>query len=347
MPMPLSLTEQFTILIIGFSVFAAAILLVAYLFFLQGMEKTRLSRVSCSVLLLALAGLQLFHLRFIFAGTDLYESTLYVTLLLATPPAFYFFSREILLPERVNSPWLLVHFVPLLLSTVISPRIVTPLAFMIGTGYAIWFAYIVWGMRAQRSRFRFEMFFFSLFAILAVLVLVLGFTIPYIDPAVFYISYANFIGFALLLVVAAIIVFPEILDDIAEAASLAYASSTLNDVDVAACVSRLEELMRDDKIYQNEDLNLAMLAESMQLSTHQLSELINSHFGIGFSRYIREQRVREAQKLLLSDQRSSILSISMTTGFRSQSNFYAAFREITGEAPGNYRKRSGTTSQDS
>lgn len=345
--MPVSLTEQFTVLLIGFSVFSAAILLVAYLFFLQGMEKTRLGRASCTVLLLALAGLQLFHLQFILAESDLYASAIYVTLLLATPPAFYFFSREILQPERSNSPWLLVHFVPLLLSAFVSPRVVTPIAFMIGTAYAVWFAWIVWGMRAQRSRFRFEMFFFTLFAILAVLVLILGFTIPYIDPAVFYLSYANFIGFALLLVVAAIIVFPEILDDIAEAATLAYAASTLKDVDVQACVRRLEALMRDDKMYQNEDLNLAMLAQALELSAHQMSELINSHFGIGFSRYIREQRVREAKALLRSDHRSSILSISMMTGFRSQSNFYAAFREITGESPGSYRKRSESACGDS
>ena len=51
--MPLNLAEQFTILVIGFSVFAAVILVVAYLFFLQGMEKTRLGMLSCSVLLIA------------------------------------------------------------------------------------------------------------------------------------------------------------------------------------------------------------------------------------------------------------------------------------------------------
>ena len=90
-----------------------------------------------------------------------------------------------------------------------------------------------------------------------------------------------------------------------------------------------------------------MLAQALELSAHQMSELINSHFGIGFSRYIREQRVREAKALLRSDHRSSVLSISMMTGFRSQSNFYAAFREITGESPGSYRKRSESASGDS
>ena len=76
----------------------------------------------------------------------------------------------------------------------------------------------------------------------------------------------------------------------------------------------------------------------MQLSSHQLSELINSKFGIGFPRYVREQRVREAKRLLGEDATSSVLAISLATGFKSQSNFYTAFREITGEAPGTFRK---------
>lgn len=97
--------------------------------------------------------------------------------------------------------------------------------------------------------------------------------------------------------------------------------------------------MAEDKLYQNEDLNLAMLARSLELTPHQLSELINTRFGYGFSRYVREQRVAEAQRLLERDRSASVLSIGLTTGFRSQSNFYAAFREITGESPGAFRDR--------
>ena len=96
--------------------------------------------------------------------------------------------------------------------------------------------------------------------------------------------------------------------------------------------------MKLDKLYQNEKLNLAMLAEAMTLTSHQLSELINVHFGKSFSRYIREQRVAAAKELLLSQPDASILAISLETGFKSQSNFYAAFKEITGQSPGDYRK---------
>ena len=323
---------------IGFSIFSAAILLFAYLFFLQDMQKSLAGRVSCALLLAALTGLQWQHLQFLQTGQALFESRSYLLLLLMAPPAFYFFSREILLPGRRKSLLMLVHFVPLLASYYVPAAIIAPLAFLVGAGYAIWLARVAYGMREQSHRFRFEKFFFAFFALLAVLVLALGAAIPVIDPAIFYIAYANFTGIAFVLIVAALIIFPELLSDISDAATVTYANSTLRDVDIDDALRRLDILMTQEKIYQNENLNLGLLAEATGLNSHQLSELINTQFGHGFSRYVREQRVAEARRLLVEDPQASILSISLATGFRSQSNFYAAFKEITGQAPGVYRE---------
>ena len=329
---------MFTQLIIGFSVFSAAILLFAYVFFLKDMQKTAIGLVACTGLLASLTGLQFEHLRFLQTGFDLFGSTTYVVLLLATPSAFYFFSKELLLPESNRSFLQLVHLLPLSLGFVLPTNLVTPVALTVGAGYSIWFARFVFGMRRHVGRYKFEMFFFSLFALLAVLVLVLGILIPYVDSSVFYIAYANFTGIALILIVAALIIFPELLSDISNAAKLTYSTSTLKDVDIDSKIKQLDKLMSDEKLFQDENLNLTLLAEAMQLSSHQLSELINSKFGFGFPRYVREQRVREAKRLLGEDATSSVLAISLATGFKSQSNFYTAFREITGEAPGTFRK---------
>ena len=57
-----------------------------------------------------------------------------------------------------------------------------------------------------------------------------------------------------------------------------------------------------------------------------------------FSKYVRDCRVEAAKALLVAAPSQSILSISMDTGFRSQSAFYAAFKEATGQSPGDYRK---------
>jgi methylphosphotriester-DNA--protein-cysteine methyltransferase len=77
------------------------------------------------------------------------------------------------------------------------------------------------------------------------------------------------------------------------------------------------------KAYQNEGLSLSSLAAEVGLSGHQLSELINSRPGMG-------------------SPSQSILSISMDTGFRLQSAFYAAFKELTGQSPGDFREASLT-----
>ena len=101
--------------------------------------------------------------------------------------------------------------------------------------------------------------------------------------------------------------------------------------------------MTVDKHFQNEDLSLSNLADSLELSSHQLSELINSHFGYGFPRYIRDQRINEAKRLLIEEPATSVLAVSMETGFKSQSNFYTAFKDITGLSPGQFRKKSPNT----
>ena len=105
--------------------------------------------------------------------------------------------------------------------------------------------------------------------------------------------------------------------------------------------------MVEGKAYQDENLSLSSLAGAVGISGHQLSELINTRLGIGFSRYVRECRVKAAQVLLEGAPSRSILSISMDTGFRSQSAFYAAFKEVTGRSPGEYRRARSAAARDS
>lgn len=332
---------------IGFSIISAIILLVAYIFFIRDMRKTAMSLAACACLLAALSGLQLLHWQFIHAGADLFGSRVYVLLLIGVPPAFYFFSRELLLPETRTRLSDIVHLLPLSLAFVMPANLVIPVALTIGAGYSIWLVRIVFGMRRQVRRFRFELFFFGFFALFAILVLILAIAGDRLEPAVFYYAYANTTAIALILVLSALIGFPELLSDISAAAELTYATSTLNNVDVDEKLRELDRLMADEKLFQNENLNLSLLAKALELGPHQVSEIINTRFGYGVSRYIREQRVAEAMQQLGEDQSSSILSISLMTGFKSQSNFYTAFREVTGQSPGSYRKNAGKQQKNS
>ena len=327
-----------SILGIGFSVLSAVILYGTYLLFLKNVNKTWLAIGACGLLLLAISRMQILHLDFFIHQTDLFLQREYLFWLFLAPPMFYFFSRAILLPGAGNNPLLLLHLSPLLFNFIRQYEIALTLIFLVGTGYSLWLANLIYQLRAQRRRFRIEMFFFAVFAVMAVLVLLLGALIHYIDHRYFYLFYANCISLAFVMIVMVLLSFPGLLNELAAVARLSYATSTLKGLPVEEVIQQLENLMRNNKMFQNENLNLSMVANTLNVSSHQLSELINVHYGMGFSRYIREHRVREAKTLLLQDRTSSILSIGMETGFKSQSNFYTAFKEITGQSPGDFRK---------
>lgn len=327
-----------TLICTGFSIVSAFILYLAYVFFLYNLNKSWIALSSGGVLIFSLAALQLLHIEFALQQTDLFTLPWYRFWLTLVPPMFFLFSRAILTPGAKNRAWLLLHLLPLLINFIQRYEIAIVAIFLVGCGYTVWFANLIWNFRAQRARFKYEMFFFGFFALLALLVLGFGVMVPYIDNQLFYYFYANSIALSFILIVSAFIVFPELLNEIAAVASISYSTSTLNDVDIQQSLHKLESLMNVDKLYQNEKLKLSTVAAAMGLSSHQLSELINVHYGKSFSRYIREQRVTAAKHLLATQNQASILAISMETGFSSQSNFYAAFKEITGQSPGDYRK---------
>ena len=314
-------------------------LLVAYLFFLKNVNKSFSGFVSCALLMAALAGIQLSHLTFFLDHLNPVESPWYRFWLFLVAPMFFFFSRLSLIPQVGIRPIMAVHLLPLVSSFFLDREIAIPLVFLVGLSYCLWLVWLVYKIRAQRKRFHVEIFFFGLFSIQAIVVLILGLAIPYIDITYFYLAYSNSIGFAFLLVIAALIVFPDLINDLAEVAKLSYSATTLSGIDIDAKLLEVETLISTPQIYQNDQLNLAILAEEVNLSSHQLSELINVHFGIGFSRYIRQRRVEIAKRILLEEPQSSVLSVGLDTGFKSQSSFYAAFKEIVGIPPGTYRKK--------
>ncbi|MEM8497390.1 MAG: helix-turn-helix domain-containing protein [Pseudomonadota bacterium] len=326
-------------LLAGFSIISALMLMLIYLFALEQMSKTSAGKIACCAVLLGLAGLQYAHFLAFREQLPLLDMRIYCVLLAVLPAAFFFFSREVLFDQTRYQRRDTVHLATVFAACVLPLKLVPVMAFLVGTGYTCWFSVVVFRLREQRGRFKFEIFFFSAFALMAFVALVLGLALPFLEHSVFYYTYSIAISLAMLMVVSALLIFPELLSDLLLVTRSAYASSKLHGVNVDAKLLRLEELMIKDKHYQDEALNLNSLAELVELSPHQLSELINSHFAYGFPRFMREHRIRAAKTLLIAEPSASILSISMMTGFKSQSSFYTAFKELTGESPGSYRRK--------
>ncbi len=337
----LSVLIKTSLVLAGFSIVSAILLLCVYWFVYNAFEKTWLSKAACMCLLLGIAYLQLMHMRQLLNESSIFESVEYRVLLFVVAPCFYLFSREILHVNPTTNLRLMAHFLPLMLIPFISYRLAIPAAFTLGTGYALWLSILVYRLKLQRQYFLVEFLTLAGFAVFALLVLLTGIFSALIGEQLFAIVYTNLVGVMLFAIVYIQLRFPEITQKTVDAVAASYAASTLTKMDCDPLVLQINNLLAEQKLYRNEDLSLANLAENLGINSHQTSELINTYFGMGFSRLIRNYRVEEAKRQLLEEPKASVLSIGLAVGFSSQSNFYTAFRDFTGETPGQFRKRQG------
>lgn len=116
--------------------------------------------------------------------------------------------------------------------------------------------------------------------------------------------------------------------------------SQIGQLDVDGILRRLEELMSWEKLYQNRDITLRSLAERLNVSPHQLSEIINQRLNKNFYALINQYRIDQAKALLSGDPEQKIISIAFEVGFNSPSAFYNAFKKIAGCTPTAFRQNS-------
>lgn len=327
------------ILLAGFSIFSAIIIALTH-FRGEQYQDHVVSRVMGLILLLALGGLQLAHFSWLYLDQEWVATFPYRMTLFAVAPAFFLFSHPLLSPQTHSTirPPLLGHAVPVLISPFLPENLALPLAFVVGAGYLLWLARSLYALRHERAGFRLEMMLLGGVFAIAIGVSFLGLAQAVLPEKLFFSLYAISIGLAFFLVQTTLGLRPQLSVEVRETVQAAYASSTLNNVDCDAALSKLDALMATDRIYVDSDLSLPSLAERLVLSTHQLSELLNARLGKSFSRYLREQRIAAAKAMLCDELSASVLSVGLSVGFTSQSNFYEAFREIEGMTPGQFRK---------
>lgn len=87
----------------------------------------------------------------------------------------------------------------------------------------------------------------------------------------------------------------------------------------------------------SEKLTLNYLASKIHINPAYLSRKFHEEVGVGFSEYLNEYRLKEAQKMLIDYPDLSISTISERCGFNSQHYFSQIFRKMTGDSPRDYR----------
>jgi AraC-like DNA-binding protein len=243
-------------------------------------------------------------------------------------------------PEAHRREALATGLATVALALAVPPAWAVPASLAMGTGYALHLGLLVYRLRAARRWFRVELPVVLAFAAMGLAIGVAGLLAPrWLSWEAFALTYSVQLAAGFLLVTALLLLVPDLASKTQEAVAASYAQSALGKVDVAAATERLRRLFEDEHLYRDEDLGLAKLARRVELTPHQLSELLNVRFGEGFSKFVRRHRVAAAQRMLVDEPRASVLSVGLSVGFGSQSTFYTAFKEETGLVPGEFRRR--------
>lgn len=122
-----------------------------------------------------------------------------------------------------------------------------------------------------------------------------------------------------------------------------YANRKVDDAAAAAILTSLEQVMVQEELYKQPDLSLADLARAIQISSHQLSQVLNDNLGKNFTSYINEFRIKKACDLIAGNHPYSLEALGYEVGFNSKSTFYTSFRKIMGTTPALYKEERSKT----
>lgn len=123
-------------------------------------------------------------------------------------------------------------------------------------------------------------------------------------------------------------------------ATARYSKSGLDENTAKTMMEKLTEIMEKEKPYIDNELNLSQLSDAVGISTHNLTEIINTLGGKNFYDFVNSYRVEEV-KQRISEKTSgnlTILAIGLESGFNSKSSFNSVFKKHTGMTPSEFRK---------
>jgi AraC-like DNA-binding protein len=100
-------------------------------------------------------------------------------------------------------------------------------------------------------------------------------------------------------------------------------------------IERLATYMKEEKPYLNPELNLSDLAEELEMTRAQLSQVINSGFQKNFNDFVNGFRVLEFKEHLNNGRHKqlSLLGIAYDCGFNSKATFNRVFKKLTQTSP--------------
>lgn len=193
----------------------------------------------------------------------------------------------------------------------------------------------------------FAMLSISIISTACYLYFVIGFISDQPELALVKLNWATYVmTFTLFLVTISLLIYPQILYGLPHFNTQTNETFEISlDEDVeekfSELAERVETYFEKEKPYLNPEFSLASLAKALDVPQHHVSYCFRFIFKQGFPKMRSEYRIAYAKKLLEHPENGylSYEGIGLESGFSTRSRFYAAFQEIEGCSPGEYREK--------
>lgn len=105
--------------------------------------------------------------------------------------------------------------------------------------------------------------------------------------------------------------------------------------------NKINTYILEQKKYLDPYISLESLSEELNMSSGNLSSLINKYGNRHFSDYINDFRVEQVKRIIKDEEYANytIVAIGLESGFNSKSTFYAAFKKFTNLSPSQFKKQ--------
>lgn len=104
-------------------------------------------------------------------------------------------------------------------------------------------------------------------------------------------------------------------------------------------IDKIRRIMLKEKLYRNPTLSLYDLADAMNVSRHNLTNLLNEKLEMNFFQFVNLYRLEEVSSRIKDDyeKKYNIIELAYDSGFNSKSSFNSLFKKQYEMTPTQYR----------
>jgi len=102
---------------------------------------------------------------------------------------------------------------------------------------------------------------------------------------------------------------------------------------IVSLMDRIQKAFEEDKVYQNPELTLQMLAEMLNTNRTTLATVLKFKYKKTFKEYLAECRIEKAKRYMLAHPDDVMEVVAESCGFMGASNFSHKFKDEVGMSP--------------